>query len=210
MSDHERQRTNSDSFPGGFPDDRGVAALLSRFQEGDTDAVGDFVHRYGPVIRAHYRRRIGRSMQRLVDSQDLLSTIARRLCQRVSSRRVRASDRHQLWTLVFRIGDGALVDRIRILSRLRSLEGDSEFVHLLRGRLDRPGDSSGNEFAEELAGMLDSLHTETDKTLLVMWLHGMPLAEAGAEFGLTPPAARKRWERIRHALRARLEEADVG
>lgn len=191
--------------------DDGLASLLERFQNGDTDAVGEFVSRYGPVIRAHYRRRIGRSMQRLVDSQDLLSTIARRLCQRVSARRVRAADRRELWALVLRIGNGAMVDRIRIVSRLRELEaGSSEFVHGLRARLDREDDPSGAVFAQELSRMLESLPSSTDRTLLLMWLHGTPLAQAGAEFGLTAAAARKRWERIRATLRRTLEADACG
>ncbi|HZW08583.1 MAG TPA: ECF-type sigma factor [Phycisphaerales bacterium] len=203
MGDHEgRQPAQGATSAFSGEEDEGVAVLLTRFRAGDTDAVGDFVSRYGPLIRAHYRRRIGRSMQRLVDSQDLLSTIARRLCQRVSNRRIRAVDRRQLWAMVYRIGDGALVDRVRVLARLRSLEADSsEFVHMLRERLDRPEDVAGAAFAEELAAMLASLETEIDRRLLVMWLHGTALGDAGAEFGLSAAATRKRWERIRGHLR---------
>jgi DNA-directed RNA polymerase specialized sigma24 family protein len=206
MNELQRALGEPQDVAGPWDRDEGVSVLLSRFHEGDTAAVGDFVVRYGPVIRAHYRRRIGRSMQRLVDSQDLLSTIARRLCQRVSNRRVQASDRQQFWALVFRIGDGALVDRMRIVSRLRSLEADtSPFVHMLRERLDRPEDQSGAAFAEELSRMLESLPTDVDRHLLMMWLHGVPSSEAGADFGLSAPAARKRWERIRHVLRRQFE-----
>lgn len=206
MSERRRAQIEPGTFIGCADDDEGVSTLLPRLHQGDTGAVGDFISRYGPVIRAYYRRRIGRSMQRLVDSQDLLSTIARRLCQRVSNGRLAALDRQELWALVYRIGDGALVDRMRIIARLRSIEADSSpIVHELRSRLDRPGDRSGAAFAEELSRILASLQSDLDRHLLLMWLQGVPLTEAAADLGIAATLARKRWERIRFALRKQEE-----
>lgn len=180
--------------------------LVSRFRAGDADAVGVFLERYGPLVRAHYRRKIGRSMRRLVDSQDLLSTIARRLCQRMQTGGVRAEDSRQFWALVYRIGDGALVDRVRIVARLRSLESaDSPFVHRLRACLDQDPGTPDEEFADELACILDTLKSSTDRQLLVAWLNGQTFAEAGRELGLTPAATRKRWQRVRATLREHWE-----
>lgn len=177
------------------------AGLVGRFRAGDAEAVGEFLERFGPVIRAHFRRKIGPSMRRLVDSQDLLSTITRRLCQRVLGHRVEAENGRQLWALVYRIGNDALVDRVRVVSRLRSLEeAGSPFVNAMRQRLDGQGNTSETEFAEQLALMLTQLDTPEDRELLVRWLHGESLADAGASLGINAPAARKRWQRIRERL----------
>lgn len=185
------------------------AELVSRFRAGDSEAVGDFLNAYGPLVRAHYRRKIGRSMRRLVDSQDLLSTIARRLCQRVQAQRVTAADTRQLWALVFRIGNDALVDRVRIISRLREIESaDSPFVQALRKRLDVGDADDAGHFGEELAGMLDALESDLDRELLVRWLHGETLASVAGSLGLTAPNTRKRWERLRRTLRVHLEARD--
>lgn len=184
-----------------------VAPLVQRFRDGDAEAVGEFVDRFGPVIRAHFRRKIGASMHRLVDSQDLLSTIARRLCQRVMNQRIRADDQRELWALVYRIGNDALVDRVKILSRLRSLESEgSPFVQSMRDRLDQSGRAGQREFAEELERLLGLLASSTDRELLVQWLHGKSLADAGAALGINAPAARKRWQRIRETLQQALSE----
>ncbi|MBK7405154.1 MAG: hypothetical protein IPJ41_11105 [Phycisphaerales bacterium] len=146
-------------------------------------------------------------MRRLVDSQDLLSTIARRLCQRVQANRVVAADSRQLWALVFRIGDDALIDRVRIVSRLRALEAaDSPFVQMLRARLVGDDGPGGRGFEHEMAAMLESLPTDIDRELLVLWLHGASLADAGEQLGLTPAAARKRWQRLRESIRDHWKE----
>ena len=184
-----------------------VTSLVERFRGGDSEAVGEFVTRYGPVIRSHFRRKIGASMHRLVDSQDLLSTISRRLCQRVQNGRVSAEDDRQLWALVYRIGNDALVDRVKIVSRLRALESEgSPFVRGMRDRLDQAGTGSSQEFAEELHRMLGLLSTSADRELLVQWLHGKSLADAGASLGMNAAMARKRWQRIRETLQDALAE----
>lgn len=181
--------------------------LVTRVRRGDPEAVGEFFERFGPLVRAHFRRKIGRSMRRLVDSEDLLSTIARRLCQRVMGRGVRATDTRQFWALVYRIGNDALVDRVRIVSRLRALEAsDSPFVRGLQERLVVLEDGSDAEFNEELEAMLERLESPVDRELLMRWLHGETLAEAGEALGLSAPAARKRWQRLRAQIQRMWEE----
>lgn len=195
----------ADSFPSDSPE---AAELVRRFRAGDAEAVGVFLERYGPVVRAHYRRRIGSSMRRLVDSQDLLSTIARRLCQRVMVGGVRAEDSSQLWALIYRIGNDALVDRIRILNRLQSLEREgSPFVRGLRERLSDAGQRSESEFAEELSRLLELMDSSLDRELLLRWLHGELLADAGEALGLKAPATRKRWQRLRETIARDWESA---
>lgn len=184
-------------------DDESV--MIARFQNGDMEVVADFLDRYGDLLRAHYRRKIGRSMRRLVDSQDLLSTIARRLCMRVKASKIRAVNTKQLWALIYRIGDGALVDRVRIIERLRSLEEvNSPFVNDLRQRLDREDTNTDADFADELNQMCQALHTDADRYILVQWLNGEPLADIAEELDMKAPMIRKRWQRIRETIRAYL------
>lgn len=206
INDRTVTATSDEGFPVFEEDAQDTASLVSRFRAGDADAVGEFLLRYGSLVRAHYRRKIGRSMRRLVDSQDLLSTITRRLCQRVMANRILAVDSRQLWALVFRIGDDALIDRVRIVSRLRSLEADdSPFVQMLRDRLTSDESRHGQGFEEELSAMLECLATDIDRELLMLWLHGATLSDAGEALGLAPAATRKRWQRLREAIRKHWE-----
>lgn len=207
FSVNERVPGLEQTTPPQQPDNSDVTSLVKRFRGGDSEAVGEFVTRYGPIIRSHFRRKIGASMNRLVDSQDLLSTISRRLCQRVQNGRVSAEDDQQLWALVYRIGNDALIDRVKIVSRLRALESEgSPFVRGMRDRLDQSGVGSPQEFAEELHRMLGLLSTSADRELLVQWLHGKTLADAGASLGMNAAMARKRWQRIRETLQDALTE----
>lgn len=209
LNQHNRGTTeppHPDTLDGPLP------GLLERLRAGDPDAVGEFFTEYGPVVRAHYRRKIGRQMQRLVDSQDLLSTILRRLCLRLRGTGIRAENHKQFWALVYRIGNDAIVDRIQVVDRLREMEAQgSEFARAMSERLMTSGPHADRDFAEQLSLVLDRIESSIDRELLVLWLHGHGLSDAGAILGLNPAAVRKRWQRLREAIRRDLKaEGSVG
>ncbi len=204
----ERTRIAGDGPPISPPSDpdEPMAGMLDRLRKGDSQAVAQFLTEYGPVVRAHFRRKIGPGMQRLVDSQDLLSTILRRLCQRVGGAGIRAENHRQFWALVYRIGNDALVDRIQVVSRLREMQTQgSDFARFMAERLVSSGPQAEHEFTEQLALILERIESSVDRELLVLWLHGRSLSDAGEALGLSPAGARKRWQRLRETIRASLE-----
>lgn len=189
-------------------DGQRITSLVQRLRTGDSEAVGEFLEEYGPVVRAHFRRKIGPRMRRLVDSQDLLSTILRRLCQRMRGTGIRAENHRQFWALVYRIGNDALIDRIQVISRLRELEsGGSHFASSMADRLITEGPDADREFATQLGRILDRIESPLDREILVLWLHGHSLLDSGEMLGLTPAAVRKRWQRLRECIRKDLESA---
>lgn len=164
-----------------------------------------FMEEFGPLIRRHYRRKLGRVMRRVVDSQDLLSTITRRLDRRVLSGGLRLTEPNQLWALIYRIGDTALVDRVHLTERLARLESaDTEVGTLLRRKVLDSGQDE-QSFASGIDSILSSLETDDDRTLLVLWMHEKNFVQIGEQLGISPATARKRWERMRGVLRDRLE-----
>src|SRR5690606_928250 len=97
-----------------------------------------FIMTYGSRIRRRIRGKLGPSMRRLFDSQEILSTLGRRLDIYVRDQKLDATEENQLWTLVFRMAENAMVDKTRIYQRLQSVEGsDSVFAHDLLARLRR-------------------------------------------------------------------------
>lgn len=180
---------------------------LGRIRIGDRNAAAEFLTRNEALIRRRYRQKMGRAMRRLCDSQELVSTIARRFDKMVSDGEVRAASERQLWALIFSIGDHALADKGRILQHLEHVEGpDSDVAREWRIRFARAERSGPEGMEAELDSMLRSLEEPIDRQILTMWLMGIELQVIAADLSLEPAAARKRWERIRSRLRVRAKE----
>src|SRR5690606_30935513 len=106
-----------------------AAALLERMRRGDRDAAAEFLVGYGPLIRRRIRGKLGAAMRRLFDSQEILSTVGRRLDAFVNAGRLEATTTPQLWGLVIRIAENALIEKARVVQSLKAREGeDSPFA----------------------------------------------------------------------------------
>lgn len=185
-----------------------IEDLVVRMRSGDREAVGLFVEAYGPFVRRRVRGKLGPSMRRLFDSQEILSTLSRRLDRYVRSGRLQASTEPQLWALVFKMVDAALIDKVRIIRRLRHAEGeDSEFARSWLTRIDRAGRSSnpdGDGVELEIDAALRLLPNAVDRQILSLWLMGNSHRVIGGYLGISADATRQRWQAIRERLRAAL------
>ncbi|MBC7836083.1 MAG: sigma-70 family RNA polymerase sigma factor [Phycisphaerales bacterium] len=179
--------------------------LASRMRSGDREAVAAFVSEYGPLIRRRVRGKLSAATRRLFDSQEILSTLSRRLDLYVRAGRLEATSESQLWALVFKMADAALIDKVRVTQRLRSVEGeDSPLAAAMLARFDRSArrSSDGPEF--ELDELLRSLPTAADRQLLSLWLLGNSLKVIGEHLGVPADTARQRWHTLRERLRGSL------
>jgi len=95
---------------------------------------------------------LGPAIRRLFDSLEILSTVSRRLDLYVMSGRLTASTEAQLWELVFKMADNALVDKARgFRETLRATEGeDSELAYALAKRLRKASSESDAAFDIEI------------------------------------------------------------
>lgn len=183
----------------------GLEGLLFQMRNGDREAAARFILTYGARIQRRIRGKLGPSMRRLFDSQEILSTIGRRLDLYVRDRKLDASEERDLWMLVFRMADNAVVDKGRIYQKLQSVEGrDSPFAHSLLARLRRAEAKHSEGVEIELEFLIKSLPVEMDRVLLKGWLHDRPLDEIADRLNMTPAAVRKRWERVKTLLRSEL------
>jgi hypothetical protein len=184
--------------------------LVLRMRAGDRNASAEFITGYGPLIRRRVRGKLGPTMRRLFDSQEILSTVSRRLDRYVRSGRVRAATETQLWTLVFKRVDAALVDKTRIARRLRSVEGDdSEFARALLNRIERASQRGPDEIDGLVDGALRSLSSVTDRQILSLWLMGNSPRVIADCVSISYDALRQRWQAIRDRLRSLMEEEQL-
>lgn len=192
-----------DAEPQPAPDD--AAALLRRMRRGDREAAFRFVEQFGDLIRRRVRGKLNSGMRRIFDSQEILSTVGRRLDRYVMEGQLRADSEPQLWSLLFRMIDAALVDKARTYRRLRRVEDeDSEFASRLLARMQERDRNSNDGGEIELEAAFRSLRSDVDREVLALWLNDVPHTRIAEEISSTPDAVRQRWRSIRDHLRAQI------
>lgn len=183
-----------------------VVELLRRMRTGEREAAATFVMQFGSRIRRRIRGKLSPSMRRIFDSRDILSTVGRRLDRIVESGCVKATSEPQLWALVFRIANNAVIEKGRLFRRLKRIEGeDGLFAQQMMSKL-RQAERMGREQPElEIERVIRWIDDEVDKEILCLWLAGSPHDVTSVCVNLAPTAVRKRWQKIKVRLRERFE-----
>jgi DNA-directed RNA polymerase specialized sigma24 family protein len=207
--------TGPDSNSQAFPDRRSAAQgepshaaeiddLLPRMRSGDREAAAAFITRYGSRIRRRIQGKLSPAMRRIFDSQDILSTVGRRLDLYVRSGSLEANSENQLWKLLFKMANNAVVDKARVMRRLREVEDeDSPFAYAMLQKLNR-AESRGLDAAEiEIETARNHLTDPVDRRILSLWLVGMPHAAIAEDVSMTAVNVRKRWQKIKERLQHR-------
>jgi DNA-directed RNA polymerase specialized sigma24 family protein len=188
-------------------DQPATSELIKRINLGDRDALGEFVLRYAPLIRRRVGGKLGARMRRVMDSADIVSTVLRRLDLYASGYSIRAHSEAELWTLIMRVVDAAVLQKVRLLSRLKRADVDdvplADLMHTVLSREASPEVSDGVSLLERAFAVLEQAD---DQKILWFWLSGMELRMIACVTGRSPESTRKRWESIRKRLRASLEE----
>jgi len=182
-----------------------VTVLLHQMRDGNRAAAAEFVTRYGSRIRRRIRQKLSPAMRRIFDSQDILSTLGRRLDMFVRSRNVGAASEAQLWALVYRIAENAVVDKARVFRRLEEVETeDGPFAHDFLRRLRTAEDRAADGAEIEIDAVMEFIKDPIDRQILHLWLLGTQHLVIAEDVELAPTAVRKRWQEIRNKLHDRL------
>lgn len=182
--------------------------LLLRMRGGDRRAAAEFLMRYGPRIRRRIRGKLGPSIRRLFDSLEILSTLGRRLDLYVMSGRLQVADEGQLWRLLCRMADNALIDKARLFRRLQVAEGeDGEFARQFGHRLRQAESDRASGVELEIDNCLRTINDPVDRRILSLWLTGERHTSIAHHVELAPTAVRKRWEKIKVQLKGRFAAA---
>jgi len=187
----------------------GAEGLLARMRSGDRLAAADFFETYGPRVRRRVRGKLSPSMRRLFDSQEIVSTVARRLDAFVGEGKLEASNEGELWSLIFTIAENAVVDKARVFRRLRRVEAeDSAWARRAEECLGTAELASPGASVEQLAIAFESLGDPVDREILSLWLLDTPHVVTGRMMNMPPTAVRQRWTRIKDSLRVTLALGD--
>jgi DNA-directed RNA polymerase specialized sigma24 family protein len=176
--------------------------LIRRMRAGDREAAAAFVMRFSSRIRRRIRGKLNPSMRRIFDSQDILSTVGRRLDRFVESGRMDAASEGQLWSLMFTIANNAVVEKCRQFRRLQRLEdADSGFARDLTDRQRRSERRASAAPSIEVEKVISLFDDKIDKQILSLWLSDTRQCDIAQRIDLAPAAVRKRWQKITTRLR---------
>jgi len=157
-----------------------------------------------PLIRRRVAGKLGARMRRVFDSQDILATVLRRIDVYLSEHEIKATTEGELRALVMRVANTAVIDKVRLLERLRRAE-DDPLAQTLRSRIDHP-DVGDDDVDGVLGRALQSIRDARDQRMLWLWLSGLELKSIGVVLEMKPEAVRKRWQRLRESLSEELVE----
>jgi DNA-directed RNA polymerase specialized sigma24 family protein len=173
---------------------------------GDREAAATFITKYGTRIRRRIRGKLNPSIRRVFDSQEILSTVGRRLDQYVRSGKLEATSEPQIWSLVIRMANNAVIDKSRVFRRLQQVEDeDGEFAHELLRRFHHAERRSSDGAELELENVLNMFADDDERTILSMWLGGAAHTEIAQYLELDAATVRKRWQSIRKRIRDRFD-----
>ncbi len=203
MSNHAEPHTDQKA---GFAE---RAESPEQIDPNDRQAIASRLMEFAPLIRRRLQYRLTGQDRRLFDTQDLLSTILRRVDAMVAKGKLRASTDRELISLVLTILDNALVDRHRLLTRLKRVEAqDGVWASWLRTNIDL---DNSNQAADTLSDIFDSIESAEDRLLLSLRLSGASHAMIAEIIDTTADACRQRWVSLKNRISSGYPErlADV-
>lgn len=186
-----------------------VRLLLEAMGRGERQAAAEFVIRYGPQIRRRVRGKLRVSMRRLFDSQDILSTLGRRLDGYVHRGNFEARSEGELWSLVFTIAERSVVEKARIWQTLTENDSGIARESALRGDEVYDAGETGADPDSEFEQLLGCIPAESDRQIARLWSMGRDSEFIATELGLSPDQVRQRWCRTRDRLRERFKEQEA-
>lgn len=181
----------------------GFQTLMDRVRAGEREAAAELLVAYKPLIRRRLRLQMSSALRDVTDSEELWSTMARRLDAFLESSKSGLSDESGFWKLLAAIARHAVVDKARVLERTRrAMSEDEPFARLLAERLEERRPEVAERWLEQV---LDSVGEGIDQDILRGWLLDRSHLQIGEAVGLSEGAVRVRWHKIRHRLREAME-----
>jgi RNA polymerase sigma factor (sigma-70 family) len=185
--------------PSGAPD------LIDRIARGDQQAAAEFIRSHQGLIRRRLRHKLGAALRRTTDSEDLVSTLSRRLHAYMATSKIQARTTEQLLGLIMTMAQRSITDKLRALRKAERAHGPEARA----SAAIRQGDDEARRSAEPRSAdkVIASLDSELDREIARMAARGMDHAKIATALGISHSAVRKRWERLKAKLRRSFDAA---
>ena len=164
------------------------------------DALAAFIMAHEDQIRAVARRKLTQATRLVYDSEEVLSSVLRRLDALAHRGGLVPSNEHELLAFIKAVARNTAVSRTRLIEFMRNrLTEDGPYAYELLKRLNACQDD--DEATVLLNRMMLSLKDATDRQMLAL-VHKGATHKAIADLLKLPSveASRQRWMRIRRQL----------
>lgn len=190
------QNSLSDQWPPARLADAGGVTLR--------EALAAYVMAHKDQIRAVARRRLSPTARRVYDSEEVVSSVLRRLDGMAVRGTLRTNSDQELWGLIKAIARNTIINKSQLLDRAQKLlTEDSEYGYQLVARINAcEGDDEATLLVQR---MLSSLKNPVDRQILAMVLRGASHRAIAGLLALSEPAVRQKWKSIRDDLLARFQ-----
>jgi DNA-directed RNA polymerase specialized sigma24 family protein len=156
-------------------------------------------------IRAIARRKLTSNTRSVFDSEDVFSSVLRRMDELTINGGLRPRSEAELWAFVEAITRNNAVNRTRLIERARSrLTEDGPYAYELLRRLN--AFATDDEATVLVLRMMLCLKNEEDRQLLSLLHRGAEHRAIGTMLRISEEASRQRWARIRKELLDRFAE----
>lgn len=153
-------------------------------------------HRDELLRRIHTR--IGGGTRKITDTEEILSTVARRLDHLIAEGRLEAVSERQLFALIHAITDRTLLEKHKLGSRAQQRESAGHKTEL--DDTNQPAPHAGGTLQRVLSQVTDPV----DRQILDGKARGWSYETLASELGIHEDAVRKRWSRLRQRVQETL------
>jgi RNA polymerase sigma factor (sigma-70 family) len=167
--------------------------------------IAEFLVQRQDKIRALARQHLGGHIGRFADSEDVFSSVCRRLDGVAAVGGLRPRHADEVWALAAAIVSNAAIDRSRMLSRLRSREVQTDGPDL-GGLVERC--QNDDQAALLFHRMVEALDGD-DRQVFMLRVRGASHEVIAQQLNTSVDAARQRWSRIAHTLRGLADRGEL-
>jgi hypothetical protein len=165
-------------------------------------AIAEYVLSNRERVCAIARRKIPAGTRQAIDSEEILSSVLRRLDLMVVRNTLRPHSESELWGLIETIIHNTTISKSQLIATARkhlTEQGPYAYEFLKRLNTCRDDDEAG----VLVTRMLMSLKKAEDRQLFCLIHRGASHKAAGAFLGVSEPASRQRWMSVRRELEER-------
>lgn len=139
------------------------------------------------------------------DSEDVASSVIRRIDSMAVSGTLRIGSENELWALIRLIAEHQSIDRGRMALRARAVALDDgvDGHAIVRSLAESPTEDHALLLLHRILMSMDSAD---DRHLVLLRLRGSSFRVAGQLIGISTAAAKMRWSRITSSIRDRFAE----
>jgi hypothetical protein len=169
---------------------------------GSRESIAAFVLGHEDRIRAIARRKLPAGARSAFGTEDVFSTVVRRLDALAARGLVRAESEAQLWALIRRVVENVSLRRARLVESTASRTGEDAAFWAEVSRDLRRCEGDDDAFAL-IFDMMSAMTDHADRQIFLLRLRGVGHRVIAQQVDSTEEAVRQRWHSIRKELRER-------